>query len=263
MVSLVQLFLRLNFRDPGVWLAIATPLVAIWLGAKLLRFLALSPRVQQALQHPAVRLSLRPFAWARAMWLTLAAVTELPPAASSTVADPAEPSTPMARRAHFEAPIAASAYAAYPATPAQTPGANRRLDWLEQPVATPSSAVAMGSYPATQVFTQLDLLARKLWQGGHAPAPFGAEDDRSADAQERRIEAHWTAAIGKGRRLSEITPNPGAAEVPVPTVLALLNTLEGMREAIMAYVLTQVKPVTLGNMQFLLRSLLRRHAGPK
>ena len=168
--ALVQLFLRLNFRDPGVWLAIATPLVVIWLGSRLLRFLVRSPRVQQTLQHPVVRLSLRPFAWARTVWLTLPAVTELPPAASGTVADPAEPSTPMVRRAHLEAPMAAAAYAAYPATPAQTPGANRRLDWLEQPVATPSSAVAMSSYPATQVFTQIDLLARKLWQGGHIPA---------------------------------------------------------------------------------------------
>lgn len=119
MAALVQLFLRLNFCDPGVWLAIATPLVVIWLGSRLLRFLVRSPRVQQTLQHPVVRLSLRPFAWARAVWLTLAAVTELAPAASGTVVDPAEPS--MVRRAHFEAPIAAAAYAAYPATPAQTP----------------------------------------------------------------------------------------------------------------------------------------------
>ena len=117
-------------------------------------------------------------------------------------------------------------------------------------------------HPAAQTYAGLDLVARRLWQGGHQPQFHGAGNDRDTRAQEQLIDEYWASKLGKGKKLSEITPNPGSAEVPVPTVLTLLSTLEAMREAIMLYA-SYVPSLTLGQMQYLLHNLLRRQAGTK
>ena len=155
------------------------------------------------------------------------------------------PSTPVSRFAAYE-----------PRTPdrhpapllAATPGA---------PVVSSPAALS----PQLQ-WKDLNYDSRRFWQGGHDPIPRASSDDRSMLALERRLDELWLSSAGKGKRLSEIVPNPGSPEVPVPAVLALLNALEAMREAVFAYAMG-TPSLSLGEMQFLLQSFLRRHAGAR
>lgn len=250
-LSLLRLFFRLNPRDPGTWVAIVVPLVTLWILGRAVRFIVRLPRVQALLQHRVVRWLLWPNRVAQQFLEGFWAAVTAP-------APQAEPVTPRMDRLAPPAP-AASPLAYQAVTPAQTPIIRRR-DWLElAPVAAQAAVI---DYPAAQTYAGLELVARRLWQGGHQPQFHGAGNDRDTRAQEQLIDEYWASKLGKGKKLSEITPNPGSAEVPVPTVLTLLNTLEAMREAIMLYA-SYVPSLTLGQMQYLLHNLLRRQAGTK
>lgn len=139
----------------------------------------------------------------------------------------------------------------------QTPLETRRLQWGETTV-----AATPGPQDSEVLWRDLPCAAQRLWQGWQQPKPRGTGDDSATRSQEKRLDELWRSAANKGSRLSEITPNPGSAEVPVPDVLQLLNALEAMREAVITYA-HGVNEISLGQMQFLLHSLLRRQAGPK
>ncbi len=227
----------IDVADPAVWLLAAAFVLLLLLIHRVVRRLPLQVWWQWVYQHRLTQAILRP-----ATWLTTTIAILF--IAGENVGTP--------QRATLETPWKSAGNVT-----AQTPIEARRLLWSD------NTAAATPSVQATEVqWNSLDFASQRLWQGGQQPRPRGAADDRSAQAQEKRVDELWHSAVGKGKRLSEITPNPGSAEVPVPTVLQLLNTLEAMREAVVSYA-HGANSITLGEMQHLLHSLLRRQAGPK
>ena len=274
MFALLHLLRELDPLDPAMWASLLLLAGFAWTVWRLFRLLLATSIVQRLLQLPLVAqivlfLQRLPAAW-RAV--TAAAPAPAPPA----VPVAAVPAPAFAPAVHatvtFETPqrpiaggrlmdlhgseppsTPVSRFAAYePRTPDRHPA----------PLGVTSGAKSPALLSPQLLWKDLDYNSRRFWQGGHDPVPRASSDDRSMLALERRLDELWLSSAGKGKRLSEIVPNPGSPEVPVPAVLALLNSLEAMREAVFAYAMG-TPSLSLGEMQFLLQSFLRRHAGAR